>query len=179
MKTGDIRIGAVLYWNDHNEWLLGKGTGWRVVVIENTLGHWYLDKGGNHHDHGSKVQNPYGLWTTRGVVVEVQGGVGNTRKAVVPVGQLRGTWEDCQLMLANVAEARAKAQAAAQAEADRQEAATAAARARGRAAMARLEAWGIRRGRDASVIEGSVTIRAEVLEALMDALPHAWHYDED
>lgn len=178
MKSAEINVGDVLYWNDDNRWEQGHGRGHRVVVLDKTVGHWYFDKAGTPHNHGSRVHNTFGLWTNHGIVVEVQDGVGATRKEIVALRMLRGQYAICQVIFEAGVAARAKvAQEMAQ-EADRQERELSMRMARGRAALARLEAWGIKRGRDANHVEDMVSIRADVLEALMDALPLNWNYEE-
>lgn len=178
MRQADIEAGMVLYWNDNNDWERDHGYGRRVVVQEGGVGHWYMGTDKQFHDHGSRVRNPYGTWTVHGVVVEVQEGVGRTRKDVAPIRQLRGHYDECMARVQAYRDGRAEAQRKAAEEADRQDRERAVRMARGRAALSRLEAWGIQRGRDASLTEDMVAIRADVLEALMDALPLNWQYEE-
>lgn len=178
MRQADIHQGDVLFWCDNNDWEQDKGYGRRVVVLDATVGHWYMGADKEFHDHGSRVRNPYGTWTVQGVVVEVHDGVGRTRKDIAPIRQLRGAYDECEAKVLAYRAAQAEANRLAVAERERRAAELSAARARGRAALARLEAWGIQRGRDASLTEDMVAIRADVLEALMDALPLNWQYEE-
>lgn len=177
MKSAEINVGDVLYWNDDNRWQEGYGRGHRVVVIDKTVGHWYLDRAGTPHNHGSRVHNPYGTWTNHGIVVEVQDGVGATRKEIVALRMLRGQYAICNVIYERGLAARNQAATEEEARREGLRVEHEAAVARSTAALALAVQRGAVDLRD--VFHGGTTVEVtpEFLEALLAAVPSNWTYE--
>lgn len=178
MRQADIHQGDVLFWNDNNDWEMDKGYGHRVVVLNANVGHWYMGKDGQFHDHGSKVRNPYGTWTVQGVVVEVHDGVGRTRKDVAPIRQLRGTFDECTARVQAYRDAREKARLEEEARKQELLRERRAREARTEATVNRLLNLGAVRYADVHGAGSTIEIEPDLLDAILDALPSNWRYEK-
>jgi hypothetical protein len=113
-----------------------------------------------------------------GVVVEVQDGEGKVRKEIAPIRQLRGTWESCSAVLEACRADRTRVQQEATALADQLHAERLARQANAQSVINRLLDRGAVAYADVSFGGSMIEIDADLLDALVDAIPPNWRYEK-